>query len=338
MNSLRRRLVFSTVLLFTVVMATMLFAARSLVQSSLNDELQLSADRDRALLVAAVVPLMASRDLAEASDLLERLVTDKAFVYVEIDDASNRSWARAGRRPDTGVHHFDGEMALEGRVFGRYRFGVDSETSQRAEGRVVTGLLGIAVVGLASAALLQMLLAQVLTRRLEALTQGVDRLAAGERGLQLPVAGEDEAASLAQAFNRMSAALSERLSALQDSEQRQRLLVDSLSAGVLFQDENGVVLECNDAACRILGLPREQLLGLSAATSPLRMLSRSGEEVVPAQRPAAQAVRSGQPVRDAILHVGRSDGSWIWMSLNSQPLVRVGETQPYATVDRKSVV
>ncbi|MDP3084972.1 MAG: ATP-binding protein, partial [Rubrivivax sp.] len=319
--------------MFTLVVAAMLLAARSLVQDSATEELAVEAARDQSLLAAAMLPLLASRNLADAGDLLARLVVEKAFVYVEVDDASGRPWAKAGLRPAAGVVHFDGELSLDGRAYGRYRFGLDAEARSGAERRMLAGLMAIGLTGLLAATVLQMLLSQLLTRRLEALTGGVDRLAQGESGVQLPVTGADEVARLAAAFNRMSAALSERLTALQDSEQHQRLLVESLAAGVLFQDAGGIVRLCNDAACQMLGLAREQLLGLSAQSSPLRMLSRDGQVIDPDQRPAARAMRGGQAISDAILHVGRTDGSWIWISVNSQPLVRAGEVVPYASVN-----
>ena len=49
--------------------------------------------------------------------------------------------------------------------------------------------------------------------------------------------------------------------ALRDSEERFRRLVESMNEGLCIQNERGIITYVNDSFCKILKLPREQLIG-----------------------------------------------------------------------------
>jgi PAS domain S-box-containing protein len=51
---------------------------------------------------------------------------------------------------------------------------------------------------------------------------------------------------------------------LRESEARHRLVIDTLSEGVVKQRADGTITTCNAAAERILGLSREQMMGRSS--------------------------------------------------------------------------
>jgi len=55
-----------------------------------------------------------------------------------------------------------------------------------------------------------------------------------------------------------------------ESETLFHTLVDSLKEGVLVSDPDGLIVECNVSAVRILGLTREELLGTDQSTIALR--------------------------------------------------------------------
>ena len=56
----------------------------------------------------------------------------------------------------------------------------------------------------------------------------------------------------------------------------QGVLLDSLAEGVVVQDEHDKVLACNEAAPSILGLTRNQLLGLDSMDPRWRAINRDG--------------------------------------------------------------
>lgn len=53
--------------------------------------------------------------------------------------------------------------------------------------------------------------------------------------------------------------------ALRASEERYRTLVELSADGILLESERGEILDCNEAACRIYGYRREELIGLTIA-------------------------------------------------------------------------
>ncbi|MCW5612906.1 MAG: response regulator [Rubrivivax sp.] len=249
MRSLRTQFVISTLLVFAAVSGASLLAAHWLLHRSLIDEVARSALRNEHLLSAAMAPLVAERDLAAAEELLRLLVDDGSFVYVEVDDPAGRSFGRAGPampadRPASdagsverlqargGTFHFEGALQLNGRGYGHYRFGISDRPLRVAERNILGGLVAIGLVGLVAAALLQTALARLLTRRLQALADGANRLAAGEGGVALPVQGRDETAQLTLAFNRMALALEQRVTALQQAEGELQRANDELEARV----------------------------------------------------------------------------------------------------------
>jgi len=349
MKSLRNRFLLSTMALVVAVSAATLVAAHRLVSQAMSNEVSQSASRDQVLLSSALAPLVAARNLAEAEDLLRVMVSDGGFVYVEVFDSDGKLWLRAGpaspalsaaplpaaasavqRRGADGTFHFAGRLDLDGRDYGSYRFGLSGVAAVQAEQRVLGGLMAIGLLGAMGAVLLQVPMSRWLTRRLEDLADGTRRVAAGEYGLQLPLAGLDGLGRLTASFNDMSSALAQRVSALQASEQRQHQLVDALAEGVVFQDAQDRVLECNAAACSILGLTRGQLLGADSKAPGWHAIRRDGTPFDFSEHPSVVALRTGRPVRDVLMGVHRPEDGLVWVSINSQPL-REGGTEATVT-------
>jgi diguanylate cyclase (GGDEF)-like protein/PAS domain S-box-containing protein len=135
---------------------------------------------------------------------------------------------------------------------------------------------------------------------------------------------------LAQALERWDA-----IAALADSEELNRSVVSALAEGVLVLAADGRVVQANDAAARILGLARDELIGRTPedlSTSGFEVAGESGERVTADANTVVDALRTGRPQRDLILNVRRPDGSGAWLSVNLQPLLRAGERQPYGVV------
>ncbi len=249
-RSLRRKFVVSTLLVFAAVSGASLLAAHWLLQRSLLEEVARSALHHEQLLGVALAPLVAQRDREGTDELLQRLVADGSFVYVEVDDVAGRLFGRAGSplpadrpasgvgrqaprvQPADGIFHFEGPLAVDGQRFGTWRFGIADRALRLAERSVLGGLVAIGLLGLAAAAVLQTLLARLLTRRLQTLAQGANRLAAGEADVTLPVIGRDETAQLTTAFNRMAQALQQRVQALLQAEQALQRSNDELEQRV----------------------------------------------------------------------------------------------------------
>jgi PAS domain S-box-containing protein len=122
------------------------------------------------------------------------------------------------------------------------------------------------------------------------------------------------------------------LAVLGDIEVRHQQLIEALAEGVVFQDARDRVLDCNEAACHILGLTRAQLLGVDSMDPRWNAIAADGQAFDFTQHPSVIAQRTGQPVREVLMGVNRPDGRRAWISINSQPLIAPGAVVPHATV------
>ncbi|MGE0315141.1 MAG: ATP-binding protein [Lautropia sp.] len=210
-------------------------------------ERQLSSD-----LADGAVPA-AGRSRAELMRALERW-HDRAKVDLALYDADGRLLARAGRAilpggarnaaPATGMHPGAGPHGMAGA-----RDGVDASPRRRwvatvelADGRTLyvrpsldrqprtpIGLAGGLVLLLLAVALVAWPVSRRITRRLERLQQGVDKLGSGDLAARVAVEGKDEVAALARSFNASAGRVEELVNAKSRLLETQRRLLANAS-------------------------------------------------------------------------------------------------------------
>jgi PAS domain S-box-containing protein len=119
-------------------------------------------------------------------------------------------------------------------------------------------------------------------------------------------------------------------SALRESEERFRAVVAALEEGIVLHEADGSISSCNASACRILGLRQEQILGRTARNPAWRAIREDGSPFEPESHPATITLLTGQPCSRVVMGVERADGTRSWISLNSRPLRRDDDPDPYA--------
>jgi diguanylate cyclase (GGDEF)-like protein/PAS domain S-box-containing protein len=119
---------------------------------------------------------------------------------------------------------------------------------------------------------------------------------------------------------------------LQESEERYRMVVSSLTEGVVWHDSHGMIQTSNPRAEQILGLTIDQLLGRTSIDPRWRSIREDGSDFPGDQHPAMVSLRTGQPCRNVIMGVHKPSGELTWIAINSQPLFYPGESHPYAVV------
>ncbi len=116
---------------------------------------------------------------------------------------------------------------------------------------------------------------------------------------------------------------------LRKSEERHRLLAETMLQGVVHQDANGEIIEMNPAAERILGKNREQFQGSSSLHEEHPTLRENGERFPGMEHPSMVALRTGLPVRGIIMGVFNPKiGDYRWISIDAVPMLRTGEAHP----------
>jgi PAS domain S-box-containing protein len=118
--------------------------------------------------------------------------------------------------------------------------------------------------------------------------------------------------------------------ALRESEARFRTLFETMADGVVYADLNGQIVLTNPAACRILGLPPERLIGAPCFNEEWQVVDEDGEVITREQYPLIRAAQYGHPVRDIVIGLlSPLDNNQHWLVVNAIPLIKIGELQPY---------
>jgi PAS domain S-box-containing protein len=174
--------------------------------------------------------------------------------------------------------------------------------------------LYLVLIGLVLATLAAGIVARLYSRSLDALLWGTVRIASGDLQYQIPSHSPDEIGVLSRSFNDMVQRLRERTMALEDSERRYRHVTENVRDIIFSLDASRTIVFVNSQAERVLGYPRDQILGkrlldfmapeaqeklLRGGDGPLptpgelprelTMLTRLGEEVIL----ELESVRSG---------------------------------------------
>ncbi len=119
---------------------------------------------------------------------------------------------------------------------------------------------------------------------------------------------------------------------LRQSEARFRSLVKVMGEGLIIQNRQGMIIECNTAAERILGVAGDLCKGRSCRHPDWQMVNEQGELCPPDQFPALQTFKTGRPVVNRLFGMTRPDGGLVWLQVNTQPLEQDEDGTPAAVV------
>jgi PAS domain S-box-containing protein len=123
--------------------------------------------------------------------------------------------------------------------------------------------------------------------------------------------------------------------ALRLSEEKHRLLFETMAQGVVYQNSAGRIISANVAAQRMLGLSLEQMLGRTSVDPRWRTIREDGTDLPSEAHPSMEALRTGQPVHNTVMGVFRPrDERWVWILVSAIPQFAPGEKNPrqvYAT-------
>jgi len=117
--------------------------------------------------------------------------------------------------------------------------------------------------------------------------------------------------------------------ALRASEERYRILAETMLQGVVHQSADGTIIAMNPAAEEILGKTHAEFIGSSSVGEEHDTVREDGTPFPGVEHPAMVALRTGEPVRAVIMGVynpKRRERRWI--SIDAVPVFRPGETRP----------
>jgi len=181
---------------------------------------------------------------------------------------------------------------------------------------VLAALAAAAMSGIA----LSIQLARKLAFRFEMLTRHARDIAAGSRGNEWPSSTITEFNQLSDSLGSMAATLKQQESGLRESEQTQRLILNSTCDGIYGIDMTGACTFANDACLKMLGYDRqEELLGRNMH----ELIHHSGSDGAPLPVGSCRifnAYRQGVGVTVADEVFWRRDGSSIPVEYSAYPI------------------
>jgi len=141
---------------------------------------------------------------------------------------------------------------------------------------------------------------------------------------------------LRAANTRLEAEIEERMhaeEALRESEEEFRFLVETMAQGVVVQDADSMIVDANEAACRILGLTRDQLLGKTTHDPRWKLIHEDGSSLSHEEMPSNRALHTGKSVGKVVIGVYVPEiDNYHWILTSSTPKFREGSTTPYLTM------
>ena len=170
-----------------------------------------------------------------------------------------------------------------------------------------------AVFTLLIAATLGLAITRSITQPLARLVEGSKALARGDFQHKVPVSGKDELADLGRVFNDTARRLQDLYATLQQSEDRLRLVIDTIPAHAWSARPDGSVDFINQRFLEFTGRFMEDMLGWGwgSLVHPEDLTRYIGEWQA--------AVATGKPM-ESEARVRRKDGDYRWLLIRNVPL------------------
>ncbi len=109
--------------------------------------------------------------------------------------------------------------------------------------------------------------------------------------------------------------------AIRQSEDRYRTLYETISGGVVLQDIDGKIIQANAAACELLGLTVDQILGRTSMDPRWHAIHEDGSPFPGEDHPAMATLRTGKPLRNVVMGIYHpKDDAYRWIQINSDPI------------------
>lgn len=99
-------------------------------------------------------------------------------------------------------------------------------------------------------------------------------------------------------------------------------ILNNTAVGILIQGPNTEIIEYNDAACQMLGLNHDQLMGITSYDPSWSVIHENETPFKPENHPVPTAIRTLKPVNNVVLGVRRpKHKDLIWLLVDAVPVI-----------------
>ncbi len=92
----------------------------------------------------------------------------------------------------------------------------------------------------------------------------------------------------------------------------------AMTEGILVHDLQGIIIDCNQRIEKILGTSRDQMIGRPVSAEFLNACFEDGSRWPSDDHPALVTLRTGIPIREAVMGMRLPSGGLKWVSVNTQ--------------------
>lgn len=246
--SFRLKTILGIAAIEVVLLAILILSGLHYLRSSNEAQLLNRAGEASRLFATMVSDAVVSMDFATLDALVQQTLRNRGIVYVRVRHANGSIMAEGGAasalaepfRQDPTVAAAADDNRLDvvepivtaGQRFGQVEMGFSTADIAALVDAAVGWMASIAIAEIVLVAVAGLLLGTILTRQLERLRRGAERVAAGEFGHQIRAAGRDELAATSRAFNSMSESLAKYAAEAQAARQRAETRRDHAEAAL----------------------------------------------------------------------------------------------------------
>jgi PAS domain S-box-containing protein len=285
----RCKAILGIVLIESVLLVILVLSSLDFLRTSNREQLTQSSLTTAKLFASATRNAVLATDLSALESFVEDILTNPQIIYVRITGPnqllveggpskflnSERSpnWNLASVTDD--VYDVAARIETAGTLHGIIELGISTKSIQKVFTEARQWAISIALLEILLVAIFCWILGTYLNRYLRKLQAASKTIAESGPGHQLKVTGQDEIADVANAFNTMSSSLQRNFAKLKDlitsrdqmlanlernTAKSQAILSASLDA-VITIDQNGIVIDYNDAAEHIFGWHHDEIVG-----------------------------------------------------------------------------
>ena len=117
---------------------------------------------------------------------------------------------------------------------------------------------------------------------------------------------------------------------LEESEDKYRILFETMVQGVVYQNADGNIISANKAAENILGLTMDQMQGRTSIDPRWQAIHEDRSDFPGTTHPAIVSLKTGKPVHETVMGIYHPvENQYTWISVDAIPQFRDGEKKPY---------
>ncbi|TDE50048.1 ATP-binding protein [Flavobacterium sp. GT3P67] len=110
-------------------------------------------------------------------------------------------------------------------------------------------------------------------------------------------------------------------SALRESEERYRELLNNLDVGIILYDKDASILFSNPKASKLIGLSKDQMKGKQILNPVWKFINEDNKPLVPESYPVNEILNNKKPIKNFIIGIEKNkNASTKWLLINGFPV------------------